>query len=63
MPFPGPPAEKEPPPPRSVCNVARAYISSEDIGRASKARCICVRGGSEGLIGGGRDGNDRKPPV
>ena len=63
MPFPGPPAEKEPPPPRRVCRVARAYISSDDIGRASKATWICVSGGSEGLIGGGRDGNERKPPV
>jgi hypothetical protein len=38
-------------------------MSSEEIGRASNARWMCVSGGSEGLIGGGKDGKDRKPPV
>jgi hypothetical protein len=38
MPLPGPPAEKEPPPPSNVCKMATAYMSGDPIGGASKAR-------------------------
>lgn len=38
-------------------------MSSDDIGRASKARWIWVSAGSEALIGGGRGGRERNPPV
>lgn len=38
-------------------------MSSEEIGRASKAMWMWERWGSAGLIGGGRCGSERKPPV
>lgn len=63
MPLPGPPAEKEPPPPRRVCRVARAKMSSEEMGRPSKARWMCVKAGIIGLGEGGCVGRERKPPV
>lgn len=63
IPLPGPPALNEPPPPKRVCRVARAYISSEEIGKASKARWMCVKAGRFGFMGGGKGGRERNPPV
>jgi len=63
IPLPGPPAEKDPPPPRRVCRVAKAYISGEEIGRASKEMWTCESGIERLLTGGGSGGSARNPPV